>query len=314
MSQHTHQGIPGAAGDESRRRTRFSGNRTSDDARPGELDAVLGTGPVFTHAVRGYDRLQVDDYVAWAETELLVLRRENDHLLSRYAAASAELQNARRRLAQLVRERQSLPSPDDAAAMLQRAEADAERIREDARTEAEARLAKVADMRRAVIALREQAHEEAAALVGAARGEAEELRRRTAAERDRAVAEVAARAAEERVAVEAELAALRAQREEARASLHRLGSQIDDALRLVAGALSGDAVPSGTVSSGAVSSGAVPSGAAGLPDEVPLLAERRETAREDADGRGGVDTAPVEGAADVTRLRDTGRGEVAAAS
>src|SRR3712207_2612900 len=98
MSQHTHHSAPDAAGDEGRRRTRFTGNRTSDDARPGELDGLLGTGPVFTHAVRGYDRLQVDDYVAWAETELHVLRRENDHLLSRYAAASAELQNARRRL------------------------------------------------------------------------------------------------------------------------------------------------------------------------------------------------------------------------
>ncbi|PRY49782.1 F0F1-type ATP synthase membrane subunit b/b' [Geodermatophilus tzadiensis] len=299
MSQHTHQSAPDAAGDEGRRRTRFSGNRTSDDARPGELDGLLGTGPVFTHAVRGYDRLQVDDYVAWAETELHVLRRENDHLLSRYAAASAELQNARRRLAQLVRERQSLPSPEDAAAMIQRAEADAERIREDARTEAEARLAKVAEMRQAVTALREQARAEAAALVGAARGEAEELRRRTAAEQARATAQITARAEEQRAAVEAELAALRAQRDQARESLHRLGHQIGDALQLVAGALPDDA--------------ALP-GRTDLPDEVPVLAERREAAREEADGRTGGDAAPAEGATDVTALHGTGRGTVAAAS
>jgi cell division septum initiation protein DivIVA len=298
MSKHTHHGAPDAVGDEAGRQTRFSGNRTSDDARPGELDGLLGTGPVFTHAVRGYDRLQVDDYVAWAETELLVLRRENDHLLSRYAAASAELQNARRRLAQLVRERQSLPTAEDAAAMVQRAQEEAERIRADARTEAEARLAGVAEMRRAVTALREQARGEATALVEAARREADELHRRTVAEEARATAAVTARAEEVRAAVEAELASLRTQRDRARESLHRLGAQIGDALQLVAAALPDDAALAG----------------APLPDEVPVLAERRDAARDDAEERDGGDGPPAGSAADVTELRGTGRGEVAAAS
>src|SRR4051812_49520621 len=49
---------------------------------------------------RGYDRLEVENYVSWAETELLAARRQADHLLSRYGAASAELELSRRVLAQ----------------------------------------------------------------------------------------------------------------------------------------------------------------------------------------------------------------------
>ncbi|MEX5717021.1 hypothetical protein, partial [Geodermatophilus maliterrae] len=159
MSKHSQEVAPDTGADGTRR-TAFTGNTAAEHAPARGLDGLLGTGPVFTHAVRGYDRLQVDDYVAAAETELLVLRRENEHLLSRYAACSGELQNARRRLAQLVRERETLPSPEDARALIERAQEEAERVRAEARAEAEARLAKVASMREAVIALREQAHGE----------------------------------------------------------------------------------------------------------------------------------------------------------
>jgi chromosome segregation ATPase len=272
----------------------------------GGIDGLLGTGPVFTGALRGYDRTQVDDYVAWAETEVLVLRRENDHLLSRYAACSAELQNARRRLAQLVRERQSLPGPEDALALVRRAEQEAaavtaaaeeeaRRVVAEARTEAAARLSGVAEMREAVTALREQTRSEAAAVLEAARRTAAELARAAAEERerlDRAAAEARARAdaeaLERRRAAEAELEPLRDERDRARDWLRQLTGQIDEALAVVAGV---------------------------LPDDVPVLAERREAAAEASGPAADTGPAPlvVADASQVTVLHGT-RPEVAAAS
>src|SRR3712207_3536448 len=67
---------------------------------PGGLDALLNTRPCFRGALRGYDRLQVDNYVAWAESELGTLRRRTDHLLAGFGAAQAELEISRRLLAQ----------------------------------------------------------------------------------------------------------------------------------------------------------------------------------------------------------------------
>lgn len=66
-------------------------SRTPGDGRPapGGLDGLLGTAPCFSGALRGYDRMQVDNYVAWAEAEIALARRESDHLISRYAACSA---------------------------------------------------------------------------------------------------------------------------------------------------------------------------------------------------------------------------------
>lgn len=273
MSKHS-QGTAPDAGANGTTRTAFTGNTVAEHVPARGLDGLLGTGPVFTHALRGYDCLQVDDYVAGAETELLVLRRENEHLLSRYAACSGELQNARRRLAQLVRERESLPSPEDARAMVQRAEEEAEQVRAEARAEAEARLAKVASMREAVDALREQARSEAEALraegaaaLQAAHREAEEARRAAAA-----------RAQQERAAVEAELAALRAEQDRVRQTTRALVGHVDDALGQLAHVLVGDE-GSDTLRIGT------------LPDDVSVLADRRDAT-----------------------TRDGGRGEVAAAS
>jgi cell division septum initiation protein DivIVA len=263
----------------------------------------LGSAPVFTGAVRGYDRTQVDDYVAWAETEVLVIRRENDHLLSRYAACSAELQNARRRLAQLVRERQSLPGPEDALAMVRRAEEqaaavtavaeeEARRVVAEARAEAAARLSGVVEMREALTALREQTRSEAAAVLEAARREAAELARAAVQEReqrDRQAAEARARAdaeaLERRRVTEAEVLRLRHERDQARDWLRGLTGHIDQALAVVAGV---------------------------LPDDVPVLADRREAAAETADAA----REPVDGAeaSQVTVLRAAGQPEVAAAS
>lgn len=280
----SHETAPGGAGNQ---------------APGGGLDGLLDTAPVFSGAVRGYDRTQVDDYVTWAETEVLVLRRENDHLLGRFAACSAELDAARRRLAQVARERVPVPGPGDPRTVLQRAEreaaavtaaaeAEARRVLEEARTEAAARLAGVAEMREAITSLRDQTRSEAAAVLAAARREAEAVRQEAVLERERLDREAAdartradAEALERRRAVEAELVPLRDERDEARSWLRRLTGQIDDALAVVAGV---------------------------LPDDVPVLAERREAA--DAPR----DEAVAADASQVTVLHGAGRAEVAAAS
>src|SRR5436305_963817 len=75
---------------------------SSSASRPkvtGDLDDLLSQAS-FHLRWRGYDRLEVENYVSWAESELLAARRQADHLLSRYGAASAELELSRRLLAQ----------------------------------------------------------------------------------------------------------------------------------------------------------------------------------------------------------------------
>src|SRR3954470_3134773 len=79
-----------------------AGNFVVDPAMPnfsGDFDALLTTAPVFRTSVRGYDRLQVDNYVSWAEAELRTARRETDDLVDRYGRACAELEISRRLLA-----------------------------------------------------------------------------------------------------------------------------------------------------------------------------------------------------------------------
>src|SRR3954453_13170318 len=63
----------------------------------GDFDELLDTRPVFRTRVHGYDKLQVDNYVSWAEGELEGARRAGDHLLARLAACAAELAEHRRR-------------------------------------------------------------------------------------------------------------------------------------------------------------------------------------------------------------------------
>src|SRR4051794_1814886 len=72
----------------------------------GALDAMLSVRPCFRGALRGYDRMQVDNYVAWAESELQAMRRQSDLLLGRYGAAQAELEISRRLLSQSPRGRE----------------------------------------------------------------------------------------------------------------------------------------------------------------------------------------------------------------
>jgi cell division septum initiation protein DivIVA len=195
----------------------------------GDLDQMLDHGPFFGRRFRGYDRFQVDNYVAWAEAELDAARRQCDFLLGRYSDCAAQLTLARRapspspsgplsrRLGEMLR-----LASEEAEAITAAAVDEAERIVTGARTEAQARLDKVAGIREAAIAAGDDLRQRA-------RRDADEMLRTAAAERDAAAAEAAARLAR----VQAEVDDLRRQRDEARESLHRLTAQIGQALQAV---------------------------------------------------------------------------------
>src|SRR5687767_3634437 len=116
----------------------------------GDLDQMLDLRPVFRIRLQGYDRLEVDNYTAWAESELIAVRREVDHLLSRFAQCSAELEISRRMIAEAPRGREAFPvservqamlclASDEAAAITEAGSQEAERLIAEARTEADAR-------------------------------------------------------------------------------------------------------------------------------------------------------------------------------
>ncbi|WP_324273077.1 hypothetical protein [Blastococcus brunescens] len=119
----------------------------------GDLEELMDHRPVFRLRLQGYDRLEVDNYTAWAEGELIAVRRQVDHLLSRFGECSAELEISRRLLADAPRGRESFPvservqemlrlASDEASALTEAGAREAERIVADARTEADARLRK----------------------------------------------------------------------------------------------------------------------------------------------------------------------------
>jgi cell division septum initiation protein DivIVA len=225
----------------------------------GDLDELLGIRPLFRTRVHGYDPLQVDNYAAWAETELSTLRRQVDHLLVRFGDCSAELEISRRLLADAPRGKDVFPvsdrvqemlqlASDEAASLTEAGAEEAERLLAEARTEADARLRKAHEIKEmAVIAadeLQDQARRlraEATAYLDKARHQAAELLREAAVERERLDAEAArerdsmAAAAAARLAdVQTEVDDLRRQRDQARQSLWRLTDRIGEALQAVA--------------------------------------------------------------------------------
>jgi cell division septum initiation protein DivIVA len=243
--------------------------RASDDGGPelpnlrGDLTEVLDHRPVFSSRVHGYDRLEVDNYTAWVEGELLAVRREVDHVLRRFGECSAELEISRRMLADVPRGRPAFPvserieemlrlAADEAAAITEAGAQEADRLTAEARAEADARLRKAAQIKEAAVRaadeLLQQARRdraEAAATVAAAadraRAEAAEILRVAAAERER-LAALATRKREEAAAAEsARLATVRAevdvlhrQRDQARQALRGLTERIGEALQAVA--------------------------------------------------------------------------------
>jgi cell division septum initiation protein DivIVA len=248
MGRRTEKAGGVAAGDGSVRRPNLTG----------DLDHLLSQRPIFRTKVNGYDRLQVDNYAAWAESELATLRREVDHLMVRFGESSAELEISRRLLADARRGREVFPVSDRVHEMLQLAADEAEALREagvqeaegilaEARTEADARLRKAHEIKELAVVtadeLNDQARKlraEANAYIDKARHEAAELLREAAAERDRLAAEaarerdrVAAEAAAQLADVQAEVDDLRRQRDQARQSLRGLTDRIGEALQAV---------------------------------------------------------------------------------
>jgi cell division septum initiation protein DivIVA len=200
-----------------------AGNFVVDPAMPnfsGDLDALLTTAPVFRTSVRGYDRLQVDNYVSWSEAELRAARRETDDLVERYGRACAELEISRRLLARspegqemtAISERMGRMlrmAADEAAALTAAGQAEADQILADARTEADARLRKAHEIKQMAVEASDRMREEARLLraeataeVERAKAEAAQILAAAAAERDR----LAAEAADQRSKAEAELA------------------------------------------------------------------------------------------------------------
>jgi cell division septum initiation protein DivIVA len=236
----------------------------------GDLDEMLGVRPLFKNRLHGYDPLEVDNYAAWAESELATLRRQVDHLLVRFGNCSAELEISRRLLADAPRGREVFPVSDrvqemlhlaseEAASLTEMGAEEAERIIAEARTEADARLRKAHQIKEMAVTaadeLQEQARRvraEADAHLEQARRDAAELRRAAAVERERLAAEAAqerdrlnAVAAQERdrlavaaaarlAGVQAEVDDLRRQRDQARQSLRGLTDRIGEALQAVA--------------------------------------------------------------------------------
>jgi len=233
----------------------------------GDLAGMVGTGPVFRAAVRGYDRLEVDNYVAWAEGELATAQREREHLLDRVVACAADLAISRRLLAErpaaraLVSDRVAEVlrlAEEQAGQVLDAADAEAARVVADARLEADARLRKAREIKEMAAdaaddlrAVAQQDRAEAAALLDHAASRAEDLLReareeceRLAAEareeRERLAAEareerdrLAAEAARERERLAAEVADLQRQRDTARAVLRGLTDRVGEALLAV---------------------------------------------------------------------------------
>jgi cell division septum initiation protein DivIVA len=214
---------------------------------------------VFRTRVNGYDRLQVDNYAAWVESELTTLRREVDHLLVRFGECSAELEISRRLLADAPRGRDVFPvsdrvqemlqlAVDEAAALTEAGAQEAERILAEARTEADARLRKAHEIKELAVVTADELNAQARRLRAEANGyldkarhEAAEMLREAAAERDRLAAEAArerdrvAAVAEGRLAdVQAEVDDLWRQRDQARESLRGLTDRLGEALQAVA--------------------------------------------------------------------------------
>ena len=218
----------------------------------GDIDALLSTAPCFRIRVRGYDPLQVDNFVAWAESELATARRELDHVLARYGVCSAELEIARRLLAQVPRGQDVSPVTDrlrnmlqlaaeEGRAMVEAASQEADRLRAEARMEADARLRKAREIKELAAdtadEMTEQAERdraEAAATLQAARTQAAEMLGDAASERDRLAAE-AAEAQVRLAAMRMEIDDLGRRRDDARSSLRLLTDRIGQALEAVTG-------------------------------------------------------------------------------
>jgi cell division septum initiation protein DivIVA len=225
----------------------------------GDLDELMDHRPVFRVRMQGYDRLEVDNYTAWVEGELVAVRREVDHLLRRFGECSAELEISRRLLAEAPPGREAFPvsqrvrellrlAEDEAAAITEAGAHEAERVIAEARTEADARLRKAHEIKEMAVGtadeLLEQARRDraiAAASIERARTAAAEILKQAAVEREQLAAQAAAERERAVAAATAELAAvqnavdeLHRRRDDVRQTLRGLTDRLGEALQAVA--------------------------------------------------------------------------------
>jgi cell division septum initiation protein DivIVA len=197
--------------------------------------------------MRGYDRLQVDNYVAWAESELRAAQRLTTELVDRLAASETEAHRARQLMARSAQDRQLVTLSDRVAGMLrlaaQEAAASAEansaeatqaqEVLAHARVEAEVvvRRARTLEARAAArLQDAERRLAEARTAEEQARSRVQAMLQEAADERDRLDAAADARRAD----VERELDDLLARRNRARQLLRRLTDRVDAALAVLA--------------------------------------------------------------------------------
>jgi cell division septum initiation protein DivIVA len=208
---------------------------------------MLESGPSFAHAVRGYDRLQVDNYVAWAENELRVAQRLSTELVNRLAASEARAHRAGQLVAAAQQDGDLVLLADRVTAMLRVAAQEAAAAAEATGTDtAQARDVLAHAHEEAEVVIRRARRLEAAAAarlheaerrLAEARTAEEQTRDRvqtllqeTAQEQERLEAETAARLAHH----QRELAELQACGHQARQLLRQLTAQVDQALATLA--------------------------------------------------------------------------------
>jgi cell division septum initiation protein DivIVA len=163
MSRHIARSLeassqePGPVGSE---------NAVAGARRPnlsGDLEGMLAPAPVFRRRPLGYDRLPVDNYVAWAETALLAARQETDDLLDRYGRCWAELDLTRQaqvhslagqQMAHVTERIGSMLqlAADEAADITATAAAEAERVQSEARADADLQLLRAHEARELAVA------------------------------------------------------------------------------------------------------------------------------------------------------------------
>lgn len=210
-------------------RTEFDGAPARRPNLSGDLEVLLAAAPApaFRRRPLGYDRLQVDNYVVWAETALLTARQETDDLLDRYGRCWAELDLTRQSLVHSPGGQQMAHVAERIGSMLQLAADEAAEITVRAAAEA-------AEVTATAAAEADRIHREAQADADSQVLRAHEVkelafaeaaRRRRDSEADRAEAaavrqqaecdaqELVSRAAEERVRLDEEAAQTRARLE-----------------------------------------------------------------------------------------------------
>ena len=203
--------------------------------------------PQFAHAVRGYDRFQVDEYVERLNEWATQWQAHSGELERRAADREDELIALRARLQELESQTPTAPdeairaAADRAASAVSMAIRDAEEIRRRASEEAERRLDDAGRQalelletaRQSISGLAEEAKREGAqarerveAMISEMRRQGDDERRRAEAEAERVLIEGRARAAELLADAEAEAEAARRANAEERRELEQNLAQL----------------------------------------------------------------------------------------